>query len=184
MSPVMPASPETSEGAERAPPQASISDAHEIEAWERLLASLFRHVSEAARHVRTLASVSTEQARLRLRRARTRILWTLLFALVVATILVSGAVFFARGLAASLAVLFGQRAWLGELVAGLVLLALAGAGLALALAREERAELARLRRKYAHDERQERHGPERAEGEDDRGAAGAGASAQPESAAP
>lgn len=126
-------------------------------AAERLASRLLEPLGEGARHLRTLLSLSSEQARLRLRRTRWAIARTGLAALLGAVLVGSGALYFARGLAGTLAALFGPRPWLGELGAGLLLLALVAGGMALVMAREERREIARLRRKYEH--KHEHDGP-------------------------
>jgi hypothetical protein len=131
-------------------PRARTEDA---ETSERLAARLLEHVNEGAAHLRTLVSVGSEQARLRLRRARGTIVQLAVMGCVGAAIAIAGAVYFARGLAGTLGALLGSRPWLGELAAGLVLLGLVGAGLAFAMAREERSEMERLRKKYAPEPR-------------------------------
>src|SRR5262245_49423876 len=131
------------------------------EATERLIERLLERLVSGAGHLRTLASVSSERARLRLRRARWSLVRMLTLALVGAALAVGGAVYFARGLAGTLAALFGERPWLGELLAGLILLSIVTGGVAIAIARDERDELERLRRKYG-DEDGERRGAARA----------------------
>ena len=82
---------------------------------ERLLERLLEHAADGARHVRTLASVAAEQARLRLRRARWTVVQLFVLTLASAALAVGGAVYLARGLAGTLAAAFGGRPWLGEL---------------------------------------------------------------------
>lgn len=163
-------------------------------ATERLASRVVEHLADGARHVRTLLSLGSERARLRLRRARWKLVRALLATLLGAALVVSGALYFARGLAATLAASFGARPWLGELTAGLLLLALVAGGLALVMALEERREIARLRRKYEHDGHgdDERGATARARaedagedtGEDGGAAAGARAGARPGGAEP
>ena len=144
---------------------------------ERILARLLEHATDVARHVRTLASIASEQARLRLRRTRWTIVQLFVLALASAALAVGGAVYLARGLAGTLTALLGGRPWHGELAAGLLLLVLVAAGLALAMRRDEHRELERLRRKYGSDDETEQRGASRAETTNGRGAPGAGAGA-------
>jgi hypothetical protein len=167
-------------GGNGAPDGETRGEAREVD-WEAIAARLFERLAEVLREVRTLVSVSSEGARLRLRRARWGLMQGIVLGLAGAALALAGAVYLARGLAGTLAVLLGGRPWLGELVAGLLLLALAAGGLALARARDERAELERLRRKYAreddedHEDPEERRSAARTRAEDAGGAARAGA---------
>lgn len=83
---------------------------------------LLGHLTDLAAQVARLARLRAARARLNIRQA---IAWAVagMFALLVTSVsCVIGAVLFARGLAATFAVLAGERAWLGDLLAGAVLL--------------------------------------------------------------
>lgn len=157
---------------------------------EDTLARLVARGVEIVSEVRTLLSVRSEEARLRLRRWRWSLVRGVLLGLAGVTLAVTGAFFLARGLARALAALAPRNPGLGELLAGLLLLGLVGGGLALLQAREERRELERLRRKYAHDTTERASGGAEASGRADGGAAPGGRAearasrAEPEPGAP
>jgi len=130
----------------------------EATAFEAVLARLAERGGEILAELRTLLRLRAEESRLRWRRLR----WTLVQALMAGAaamaLAVAGALYLARGLAHALAAGLPERPWLGELLAGAILLALVAGGVALARAREERRELERLRRTLERDERKGTHG--------------------------
>ncbi|HEX6885328.1 MAG TPA: hypothetical protein VF530_18280 [Planctomycetota bacterium] len=144
------------------------TDPADATAFEAVLARLAERGAEILAEVRALLRLRAEESRLRWRRLRWALARVLLAGTAAAALAVAGAVYLARGLAHALAAAWPERPWLGELLAGAILLALVAAGVALARAREEQRELERLRRTLGQDERKgtdgetdhgDRHGP-------------------------
>ncbi len=117
-------------------------------AWKQLLA--------LGDYFQSLIGVQADRAATEVRRRATHLAIAAVVAVPLATILIASALRVVNGLAGGFARLFAGRAWLGDLLAGLVLLgALAGAG-ALLVARRERKELQKLQEKYEHQHREHR----------------------------
>lgn len=116
--------------------------------FEGSLAELADAISE----LRVLADVGSERVRLRWRRTLARLYRQICFGAAMILVVSGGIVLVVIGLAGALRAAFAERPWLGELLAGAVLLA---GALAWALARGahfERAERRRLRAKFGDPE--------------------------------
>ena len=87
------------------------------------LDTLSAHVSEIAGQLARLARIRSARARLRAQSAAFSVLGGIVLALVVAAAALAGVRLVARGLTAGLGELVGERVWLAELWAGLLLLA-------------------------------------------------------------
>lgn len=87
------------------------------------LDTLSAHVSEIAGQLARLARIRIARARLRAQSAAFSVLGGIVLALVVAAAALAGVRLVARGLTAGLGELVGERVWLAELWAGLLLLA-------------------------------------------------------------
>jgi hypothetical protein len=97
---------------------------------------------------RTLWAVRTDKAQLAIRR-RAQLAAGLAFAaLAGGTVTIYAAILVVAGVAGGFAALFEQRAWLGNLLAGVLLLAAAGVGLLLAMRRSDRKALQKAKLKY------------------------------------
>jgi len=105
-------------------------------------------VADAAGQFRILADVRSERVRLRVRRLLARLQRDVLIALALAVSVLSGVVLVAIGVAGLFRVLFAERPWLGQLVAGamLIMAGVTWAGVRRLLT--ERAELRRLEAKH------------------------------------
>lgn len=109
--------------------------------------------------LRTLWNVRKDRAQLAIRkRMQTTGLLAAVGIAAVAAIIHS-MVLIVRGTAAGLAQLFGGRAWLGDLAAGAIVLALVGGGAALAVQRINHRQFVKQREKYAELHRKHDHGP-------------------------
>lgn len=129
-----------------APPAAEPSPADESPP------GLAEHVTAIGTHLARLAQVRIDRARLELRRTVAMILAALLAFLVASVFCAYGAVLFARGLAGTLGTLAGQRPWIGELGAGLVLLLGTAALGWLAWVLHDKSELEKKLREYGHED--------------------------------
>ena len=97
---------------------------------------------------RTLWAVRADKAQLAIRR-RVQLAAGLAFAaLAGGTATVYATILLVAGVAGGFAVLFEQRAWLGNLLAGVLLLFLAGAALLVAMRRADRKALHKAKLKY------------------------------------
>lgn len=112
---------------------------------------LAEHVAEFGTHLARLAEVRMERALHEFRKKAALVLALGLAFLVSAVFCAYGAVLLARGLAGTLAELAGQRAWIGELGAGLILLLGTAVLGRLAWNAWERRELARKLREYGDE---------------------------------
>lgn len=131
----------------------------------------FARLTDALADLKILGSVGSDRMQLRLRRLLARGLWALGLGAVALVLVVAGALLLATGVAGGLRALFAERPWLGEIVAGLTLLATVASVWIAARARVERATTRRLERKYAEMERERSPGEP---GTDSRGSAGPG----------
>lgn len=120
----------------------------------------FRHVLELRDYVLDYLETRADRAAVELRRKTSRL--AILAALAVAgtTLLIASMLRVVRGLAEGLTILFQGRAWLGDLLAGLLLAGGMAVGTAVFLARREKKELKRHVAKYErlHQEHRARHG--------------------------
>jgi hypothetical protein len=105
-------------------------------------------IAEAAEHLRVLAGVRSDRARLRVRRTIQRARRRILVWIALGAFALCGAALLAIGLAGALSAAFGDRPWLGQLTAGVVLLGGVAIYLTVRRVRIERAHLNRLRGKY------------------------------------
>jgi hypothetical protein len=93
-----------------------------------LIESLLIEVREMSRNVSVLARSAIDRARLSARKLLLWIVAGLLGSVAVVSLLVKASLLFLDGLAAGLASLFGDRAWMGGLLAGLLALLAVAAG--------------------------------------------------------
>jgi hypothetical protein len=125
------------------------------------LESAFSHAVELADHVHTLIQVRADRARIAVRRSVMIGVAIVLAAAALAPIIVGGSVLFTIGLAQSLTHFFGDRAWLGNLLGGALILGSIALCAWAAYARIARRELANKSAKYERmrREREVRFGP-------------------------
>jgi hypothetical protein len=111
-------------------------------------------------YARTLIQTRADRAALEMRRKATKIGVLSIVAVGAATIVIAASLRVVAGLSDGLARLFGKGAWLGDLVAGVLLLGGLAAGVAIAISRRERKELEKHLEKYEHQhsEHRRRHG--------------------------
>ena len=109
------------------------------------------------RDLRILGNVDADRARLRLRRIVARAQGLVALSIGAIVMIAAGALFLAVGLDGAFRALFADRPWLGDLVAGLVLLASLAAAWLGARAARGSAEARRLEKKY--DELERDHAP-------------------------
>lgn len=123
-------------------------------------ASGWRHALALGDYARTLVQVRVDRAALEMRRKATKIGVLSIVAVGAATIVIAGSLRVVSGASEGFARLFGQGAWLGDLVAGVVLLGGLAAVVAFAVNRRERKELEQQLEKYEHhhSEHRRRHG--------------------------
>jgi hypothetical protein len=115
---------------------------------EELVSSATRYVKELVASAKRMVEIQAERKKLALRRMLMRVALGLV-ALVAVVVWLGAAVgATVRGLCAGLAELFGGRVWLGDLVGGLLALALLAGAMALAVRRSSRKDLERLEAKY------------------------------------
>ena len=99
--------------------------------------------------LRTLWNVRKDRAQLAVRRRIQNVAVVAVAALAVGTAVIHGMILLISGTAGGLTRLFGDRGWLGDLLAGVLFLALIGGGLALGLHSWNRSQLAKQKKKYA-----------------------------------
>lgn len=126
--------------AEAAPPPPPLSETIQIVTAE---------VQKAAGHLKVLGTVQADRAKLRARHYLSRLSTNALIWLITATLLVSGAVLFARGTARFLDALFGGRPGVADLVTGGGLLIGLTLWLLIRSAQRKKRELEVYRAKYA-----------------------------------
>ncbi len=128
--------------------------------------SAFSHVLEVVDHVQTLMQVRADRARIAVRRAVMIGVVIVLAAAALAPLIVGGSVLFTIGVAQSLTILFGDRAWLGNLIGGMLILGLVALCAWAGYARIARRDLAKKAAKYEHMRRvhEARFGPSAAAG--------------------
>ena len=97
----------------------------------------------------TLWNVRKDRAQLAVRRRIQNVAVVAVAALAVGTAVIHGMILLISGTAGGLTRLFGDRGWLGDLLAGVLFLALIGGGLALGLHSWNRSQLAKQKKKYA-----------------------------------
>lgn len=114
-----------------------------------LMSALVGHMRAIGGHVERIAQVRRDRIEHRLRMMIAYGAIGLLAGLVIVCLSVAGVVFLARGLSASLTVLFEGRIWLGELLTGVLLLGGLGVTAVVGLRLHERRELRRKKAKYA-----------------------------------
>lgn len=120
------------------------------------LASGWGHALGLGDYVRSLIGVRTDRAQLDLRRKVTKTGFAVVAGLGVGTVVIAASLRLVYGLSDGFAVLFGGRAWLGDLSAAVLLLGgLAGAG-ALYVSRWEKKELEKHIEKYERYHREHR----------------------------
>lgn len=110
-----------------------------------------RHLADVGTHLARLARVRVDRAEHHLRRKVALGIAAVLALLVTSVVSTYGAVLLARGLAGTLGALAGDRPWLGELGAGVLLLGGTVAIGALLWRAFERRELAKKLQEYGHD---------------------------------
>lgn len=115
---------------------------------EDVLGGATRYVKELISSAKELIEIKTERKKLQLRRALIRAAVGVVALIGVAAWLGSAVSATIRGLCMGLAQLFDGRVWLGDLVGGLLALALLAGGVAYALRLAERKEIQRLEAKY------------------------------------
>lgn len=103
--------------------------------------------------LRILGNVDADRARLRLRRVISRIQGLVALSIGAIVLVAAGVVILAVGVDGAFRALFTDRPWLGDLVAGFVLIAAPAAAWLGARAAAESAEAKRLEKKYADLER-------------------------------
>jgi hypothetical protein len=111
--------------------------------------------------LQTLWSVRKDRAQLAVRRRIQTVSMLAAASVAGAAVIIYASVLLVGGTAAGLARLFGSRAWLGDLVAGVLFLLFVIGGLALAIWRSNRSQLRKQREKYAelHRKRQRTGAP-------------------------
>jgi len=124
------------------------------------LGSGWKHALELGDYVRSMIGVRTDRAQLAFRRKATQAGITAVAALGLGTLVIAASVRLVHGLADGLALLFGGRAWLGEIATAVLVLGGLAGGTALYLSRWEKKELEKHIEKYErhHREHRERHG--------------------------
>ena len=119
-----------------------------------LLELTFDRLSSSLEELRILGSVHTDRARLRLRRVIAGAQVVVILSIVAMVCAAAGTVLVASGLAGTFRALFADRPWIGDLVAGVVLLgSVATVWVGLRLSAES-SEAKRLEKKYADLETQ------------------------------
>jgi hypothetical protein len=113
----------------------------------------FIRLTDAFADLKILGSVGSDRMQLWLRRLLARALAAAVLGVIALVLVVAGALLLASGVAGGLRSLFVERPWLGEIVAGLTLLATVATVWFAARARFERATTRRLEEKYAEMER-------------------------------
>lgn len=116
----------------------------------RDLAELFNErFALLSRSIRTLIAVHTDRAQLALRRRVQLAILAMAAVFAGSTAIVYAVVLVMRGTVLGLTTLFDGRTWLGTLAAGVLVLALVGGGVFLALRRWNRSQLKKQEVKYA-----------------------------------
>ena len=135
-------SDEPSNGRSRPPEWQSV-----LEAWRRARA----RVPEFERHLLNYGSLQVERLRLTARRLMLRLVIAALAGIAAITITVSAAVLVAKGLAGGFAALCGDREWLGNVLAGVVISGGLSGMVIVGYVRKRGRERERLLRRYAPD---------------------------------
>lgn len=124
--------------------------ARSADGWFELVTE---RLSTLARLVRLVIGIRNDRAQLAIRRKVQLAIVALAAAFVGGAVLLNAVQRFMGGLSAGLALLFEGRTWLGDLAAGILMLALVGGGLALGLRRWDRTMLRKQQAKYAELQR-------------------------------
>lgn len=122
--------------------------------------AVFRHASEAKDYFATLLKVRGDQAAAAFRRRATNIALGAIAGIAIITFAIASIVVFVRGVTGGFAALFDGRAWLGDLVGGIVLIGALAAAIGGFLVISARTRFARLERKYQqiHEDHRAEHG--------------------------
>jgi hypothetical protein len=113
-----------------------------------LVSNATRYVKELAASAKQMLEIQAERKKLALRRGLMKAAVGVVALVAVVAWLGAAIGATVRGLCTGLAVLFDGRQWLGDLVGGLLALALLAGAVALALRRSARKDLERLEEKY------------------------------------
>lgn len=124
------------------------SDENESGRLAELVESGTRYVKELVSNAKQLLEIQAERKKLALKRGLLKAGVGLVALIAVAAWLGSAVGATVRGLCAGLAVLFGGRVWLGDLVGGLLALALLAAAVAVVLKLASSKDLKKLEAKY------------------------------------
>ena len=121
----------------------------DVPSFSQLADKVGKRLESVGTSLRTLWNVRKDRAQLAVRRRIQNVAIVVVGALAVGTAVIHGVILLVGGTAAGLARLFGGRVWLGDLLAGVLFLALIGGGIALALSSWNRSQLAKQKKKYA-----------------------------------
>ena len=123
-------------------------------------ASGWQHALELGDYARSLIGIRADRAAIDVRRKITKVAIAAVAAFGLGAVVISAAVRFVSGTSEGLALLFGKRAWLGDLGAAVLILGGLAAGGAAFLSRREKKELEEHLEKYEnqHREHRARHG--------------------------
>ncbi len=128
--------------------------------WKESAEAAWGHTRELRDYARMLLGVRADRAALAIRRKTTQLAILAALAVVGTAVLVAAAIQIVQGFSQALTLVFGGRAWLGNLTSGLVVLAAIAACGSVVLSRRKKKALEEHLAKYErlHHEHRTRHG--------------------------